>query len=456
MISRLALAKHLDARAITLAAPACSFLLAPTGPVVFAPSPPLLASVIMPKVLCFVIVFVTGLTNCLADDGSWDQWRGPRRDGSVASANWPTSLSESSLVQRWRVPLGESYSGPLIVGSRVFVTETVDKKLERVRALDRDTGKVLWQVEWEGAISVPFFAASNGSWIRATPAYSDGKLYVAGIRDVLVCLDAESGKEIWKVDFVKQFATSLPAFGFVCSPLVDGNSLYVQAGGAFVKLDKQTGNVIWKALDDGGGMNGSAFSSPYIATLAGQRQILVQTRTTLAGVDLDSGKELWSSKIEAYQGMNILTPTVFGDAVFTSSYGGKSLLIDITKDDTGWHAKERWTHKSEGYMSSPVIIDQHAYMHLRNQRILCLDLKTGEAKWTSTPFGKYWSMIASGDRILALDARGELIMLRANPEKFELLERRKLTEEQTWAHLAISDNQIAIRELNAISFFDWK
>ncbi len=410
----------------------------------------------MIRSLGLMLAWLVGSAACLADDALWDQWRGPNRDGQLREAQWPSSVSESSLVRRWQVPLGESYSGPLIVGKRVFVTETVDKKLERVRALNRDTGEELWQVEWEGAITVPFFAASNGSWIRATPAYSDGKLYVAGIRDVLVCLDAESGKEVWKVDFVKQFETSLPTFGFVCSPLIDGNFLYVQAGGAFVKLNKETGEVVWKSLEDGGGMNGSAFSSPYIATLAGQRQILVQTRTTLAGVDMDSGKELWSLKIEAYQGMNILTPTVFGDAVFTSSYGGKSLLIDITKDDAGWHAKERWSHKSEGYMSSPVIIDHYAYLHLRNQRFMCLDLKTGEAKWTSTPFGKYWSMIASGDRILALDARGELLLLRANPEKFELIERRKLTDQQTWAHLAVAGNQLAVRELNAVSFYDWK
>ncbi len=202
-----------------------------------------------------VLAVSVTLTSVQADETQWNQWRGPNRDGLLTSATWPSSLSESSLVQRWRVPLGESYSGPLIVGQQVFVTETVDKKLERVRALDRDTGKELWQVEWEGAMTVPFFAASNGSWIRATPAFSDGKLYVGGIRDVLVCLDAATGKEIWKLDFVKEFGSSLPTFGFVCSPLIDGNHVYVQAGGAFVKLDKQTGSVVWKSLADGGGMD---------------------------------------------------------------------------------------------------------------------------------------------------------------------------------------------------------
>ena len=82
------------------------------------------------------------------------------------------------------------------------------------------------------------------------------------MRDVLVCLDAASGKERWKVDFVEKFGTALPAFGFVCSPLVDDKAVYVQAAAAFVKLDKKTGEVLWRTLQDAGGMNGSAFSSP--------------------------------------------------------------------------------------------------------------------------------------------------------------------------------------------------
>ena len=156
----------------------------------------------------------------------------------------------------------------------VFTTETKNKNSEVVLALDRKTGKERWRAEWKGAMSVPFFAASNGSWIRSTPAYDGECLYVAGMRDVLVCLDAETGQENWRVDFVNQFKTPLPAFGFVCSPLVDETAVYVQAGASVVKLDKESGKVIWRALDDGGGMGGSAFSSPIFATLAGKRPTL--------------------------------------------------------------------------------------------------------------------------------------------------------------------------------------
>src|SRR5690606_26492859 len=152
----------------------------------------------------------------------WNQWRGPTRDGQVVAPPWPESLSGESLELAWRVPLGPSYSGPIVSESLVFTTETNDQKRETVRAFDRKTGKQLWEASWDGALSVPFFAKSNGDWIRSTPAYDGECLFVAGMRDTLTCLDAGSGEIRWRVDFVEKLGSALPAFGFVCSPLVDG------------------------------------------------------------------------------------------------------------------------------------------------------------------------------------------------------------------------------------------
>lgn len=388
---------------------------------------------------------------------TWPQWRGPTRDGRVAETSaWPDRLAGDSLAQSWRVSLGPSYSGPIVSETTVFATETIDEKREVVRALDRKTGKQHWEASWDGAMKVPFFAKSNGDWIRSTPAYDGESLFVAGMRDVLVCLDAETGEQRWLVDFVKVLGTAVPSFGFVCSPLVDGEHVYVQAGAAFCKLDKRNGKIRWRTLKDDGGMFGSAFSSPRLATLAGRRQLLVQTREKLAGVDLDTGEELWSRQIPAFRGMNILTPTVNGDAVFTSAYGGKSFLFDVKMENGSASLAEAWTNKVSGYMSTPVVIDGHVYLHLQNQRFTCLDLASGKSRWTSKPFGKYWSLVANGDRILALDERGELLLIRANPEKFELLDSRKVSDAPTWAHLAVCGDEVFIRELEAMSVFRWK
>jgi outer membrane protein assembly factor BamB len=386
----------------------------------------------------------------------WNQWRGPTRDGLVPGSNWPTSLSEKNLTPLWRVELDSSYSGPIVSESAVFVTGTAEKKTEVVCALDRKTGKELWRVQWPGALSVPFFAASNGSWIRSTPAFDGDSLFVAGMRDVLVSLNAQTGKEQWRVDFVEEFKSPLPAFGCVSSPLLDGDSLYVQAGASLVKLEKQTGKVVWRVLKEDGGMMGSAFSSPFMATLAGQRQLLVQTREKLVGVNPMTGDVLWEQKVPSFRGMNILTPVVFGDGIFTSSYQNKSWLFNITKSEESFQIKEAWNENSQGYMSTPVVIEGHAYLHLQNQRFTCINLKTGERTWTSTPYGKYSSLVAQKDLILALDQKGELLLLKANPKEFELVGRQKVSDQDTWAHLAVCGDEVFVRELNGLSVFRWK
>ncbi len=387
---------------------------------------------------------------------TWPQWRGPNRDGTILAPAWPEKLDEQHLRRRWKIDLGPSYSGPIVTPDRVFTTETREGQAEVVRAFDRVTGREIWKAEWEGAIKVPFFARANGDWIRSTPAWDGDALYVAGMRDVLVCLDGQSGSVRWRHDFPKEDRTEVPTFGFVCSPLVDGDSVYVQAGEGLACLDKKAGTVRWRTLHDGGGMNGSAFSSPIIATLAERRQLVVQTRTRLAGVDPGDGSELWSVPVEAFRGMNILTPLVVSsNRVFTSTYGGKTQAFDITRETNTFKAVPAWSYKAQGYMTSPVLIDGHAYLHLKNQRALCIDTTTGAEKWTSSEgFGKYWSLVANRDRILALDERGVLLLLNANPTRLEILSRRKLADD-SWAHVAVAGQEIFIRELNALTAYDW-
>ena len=386
----------------------------------------------------------------------WPQWRGPSRDGQIQADPWPTGLADSHLERVWRVELGPSYSGPIVAEDRVFVTETEGEKTEVMRALGPREWAALVGIAVGRRLKVPFFAASNGDWIRATPTYDGERLYVAGMRDVLACLDAATGKDVWRLDFVKQLSTPLPDFGFVSSPLVSGDYLYVQAGSSFAKLDKRQGSIVWRTLQDNGGMLGSAFSSPFPTQLHSKPVILVQTRSLLAGVDPESGTVFWQQEIPAFRGMNILTPTVVNDSVFTSSYGGRSFSYRVSHEDGRWSAQEQWSNKVQGYMSSPVVIDGHIYLHLKNQRFTCIEAATGKECWTTTPFGKYWSLVANGSQILALDERGELLLIRANPEKFELLDRRMVSEQPTWAHLAVCGHEVFVRELKAISAYRWQ
>ena len=389
---------------------------------------------------------------------TWLQWRGPTRDGQFYGPSWPEKVSADRLEEAWRVRLAESYSGPIVTEKYVLTTETRDRENEVVYCFNRENGSEMWQLQWPGAMKVPFFAASNGSWIRSTPATDGQTLFVGGIRDVLVAIDIETGKEKWRVDFKEAFGTKLPSFGMVCSPLVQGDYVYVQAGASFVKLQKSDGSVVWRTAVDAGGMYGSAFSSPVISTFAETNIVFVQTRQALKIINDETGEELGSRDIEAFRGMNILTPTVVGDAVFTSAHSGRGELLKIANADGRLDLEREWENrKLEAYMSSPVVIGDHGYLLLKSQRLCCFDLSTGEVAWRSgKKFGKYWSMVTSGDRILALDERGDLFMIKANPNELEILDQRKLSQSPAWAHLAPAGKELFIRELDSLVAYRWK
>ena len=124
-------------------------------------------------------------------------------------------------------------------------------------------------------------------------------------------------------------------------------------------------------------------------------------------------------------------------------------------------AEPAWRNKVQGYMSSPIIRGGHAYVHLRNQRFASLDLATGKEDWITEPFGKYWSLVAQGDRLLALDETGDLRLVRATPEKFELLGEAKVSQRESWAHLAVTAGpdgvtELWIRDISGITAWRWK
>jgi outer membrane protein assembly factor BamB len=106
-------------------------------------------------------------------------------------------------------------------------------------------------------------------------------------------------------------------------------------------------------------------------------------------------------------------------------------------------------------MSSPVVVGENIYLHQKGQRFTCLSVEDGSIRWTSEPYGKYWSMIHNGDKILALDETGDLLLIRANPERLEILDKVKVGN-NAWAHVALHQGKLIVRDLNALKVFDWK
>ncbi|MDG2170183.1 MAG: PQQ-like beta-propeller repeat protein [Opitutales bacterium] len=388
----------------------------------------------------------------------WSQWRGSDRTSTLQQPPWPANLSDDFLNEQWTVKLNEGYSSPILTEHIVFSVETHDKKEEIFRAFDRHTGEELWSYAVDGTVKVPFFASKNGSWARATPVTDGEHVYFLTMSDILTCLEVDTGKLAWQVDLKQREDTKAPTFGGVSSPMIDGDFLYIQGGHAAAKLDKQSSKNVWRVLEDKRGMFGGSFSSPIIATLHGIRQFVVQTRSTLAGVDLQTGGILWSTPVEASRGMNILTPVIANNRVFTASYGGGSFCYEIGYEGGKFEVKMAWQNKKlEGYMTTPVTVENFIYHQARDKKLYCLDFETGEVQWVSDQaFGQYWSMVVNGGQILALDQKGTLILFKANATSFEIQDQRKISKDPTWAHLAVSGEQLFVRGLKHMSAYKWE
>lgn len=398
------------------------------------------------------ILVVFSACHCaIAEPGNWSQWRGDYRNGQLTENALPETL-QGRVELAWEKPHGPSYSGPVVFKGLLYTTETVDKKFEKVTAYDLADGSVVWTAQWEGSMAVPFFAAANGDWIRATPACSKDGLVVVGMRDVIVCLDPKTGAEKWSVNFPEAMGSPLPMFGASCSPLIDGDSVYMQSGGATVRLSMADGSVVWQTLANATSSSPGAFSSPIIATIAGTRQLLVQTRLEMCGVDLETGSVLWSQPIEAYRGMNILTPLPIGDRIFTSAHSGKAQLFEVSHRGDNWSVNEVWQQKQQAYMSSPVYVNGRIYLHLKNERMTALDAGTGDATFTTRPVGKYASMISDGQRILALTEGGKLMLLDGGTSDYALIDEMQVAD-NAWAHVAIAGDYLVVRDLKALKVF---
>src|SRR5262245_57939456 len=122
-----------------------------------------------------------------ADD--WPQWMGPNRDAVWAETGIVDRLPEGGPKVLWRTPIAGGYSGPAVVGNRVFVADYVTKGdikkenfvratytgVERVLCFSADKGELLWKHEYPCTYKISYPGGP-----RCTPAVRDGKVYALG------------------------------------------------------------------------------------------------------------------------------------------------------------------------------------------------------------------------------------------------------------------------------------
>ncbi|HVJ80269.1 MAG TPA: PQQ-binding-like beta-propeller repeat protein [Planctomycetia bacterium] len=308
----------------------------------------------------------------------WPQWRGPNRDGKVAGVAAPSAWPKE-FPKKWTVKVGDGVATPALVGDRLYVIGREGGD-EVVRCLAVADGKEIWAEKYpQKGASGP---AGGFAGPRSSPVVSMGRVVTLGCSGTLSCFDAGSGKLAWRKT---DYSDKLPRFSTSSSPIIIDGRVIVQLGGensgAVVAYNLSDGAESWKYSGDG-----TTYSSPVFASLAGSDAIIALGSSKLVGLDASSGKELWSAPFKT--GYNACTPVVHGDLVIVS--GGErgaqpfTKAFKVEKSGAGLAAKEAWTNKELGVQyNTPVVHKDRVYGLSARDVFFCLDLATGKTLWTA-------------------------------------------------------------------------
>jgi outer membrane protein assembly factor BamB len=375
---------------------------------------------------CFLLPFANAV--------DWPQWRGINRDGISSEKISPANWGKEGPKQLWRKEVGTGASSVAVSAGRLY---TVGNKgnVDVVYCLNAATGAEIWRHSYQQALDARQFEGGPAG----TPTVDGDRVYTLSHEGDLFCLSAASGKVLWSKNLQRDFGGIRQSWGYSGSPLVYGNLVILDAGGpgaSTVALDKTTGAVKWKAGSDGAG-----YSSPVAFDLAGTRCVALFKGDALVGLNAANGQELWRYRWETHADINAATPIVSGDKIFiTSGYGTGCALLQVRSGKV----TEIWRNKNmRSQLASPVLVKGYIYGidgNVGGGELRCLELGNGEIKWRQNIGGG--TLIAAGGYLLALSERGELIVVEASPTNYREVARAQVLGGHCWVAPAVADGKI--------------
>lgn len=373
----------------------------------------------------------------------WNQWRGANRNALVsnfsAPANWP-----KSLTQKWKVPVGASYSSPVVWQNRVYMHTRRDEQ-EVVSCMDLQTGKALWSQTYDAPFAKNQYARQMGKGPYSTPVLHAGRLYTLGVTAILSCFDGKTGALKWRKDYSQSVDTSKLFCGTAMSPVIEKGSVIVHVGddrkGWVIAFDAASGKELWKWEGDGPG-----YASPIIVELEGARQFVTLTDKSLVSLAADSGKLLWKFPHPDEWNENIITPVLYQNSLIISGVRQGTRAIKVTRAGGQWQASMLWHNaKVAMYMSSPVLDGDYLYglSALRKGQYFCLDVRSGATLWTTE--GREATNAAflhTKNFLFLLTDNAELIVAAKSVKGFEALARYTVADSPTWSVPVLLGNQL--------------
>lgn len=397
-----------------------------------------------------LLMLLSSSISLISTAQDWPQWRGINRDSKVtgfkAPETWPAELK-----QEWKVTVGFGDATPVLVANKIYLNTRLGDQ-EAVLCLDAATGKELWKNQYlSTAVTGP---AGSHPGPRSTPAVADGKVVTFGASAILSCFDATSGKLLWRRD---NPTNTVPQFFTGMSPLIVDNMCIAHVGtkdkGELLALELNTGKEIWKWTGDG-----PAYASPSIMMFAGKKHLIVQTEKNLIGFNLADGKLLWQVATPVQQRYyNCVSPYIDGQTVYLTGQGTGMKAIKIEKTGNDYVTKEIWNNQAVGAKwNTPVLKDGFLYGFTDQKRIYCINAATGQSAWTDEAVhNDFATIVDCGSVIIGLPSTANLIIFKPVSTAYTEVKKYKVSETAVYSYPVVSGNKIYIKDAETLMMYSF-
>ena len=381
----------------------------------------------------------------------WTTFRGPAADGIYYEQEILTDWPKGGPNLLWRKLIGGGHSSFAIANGLVFTIEQQDVN-EMVSAFYIQDGTVKWTHEYNAKFEEYF----GGIGPRSTPVWNNGRLFSIGAKGHLNCLEAKSGKLLWKKNLITENNVEVPNWGVSGSPFVYQNTVIVVPGGdsgnAIVALDVKTGKKVWSTFN---GMQ--VYSTPVIMSILDSEQLIVPLMDKLVSINPINGKLYWSHPWKIFvNNSNISQPVRLADDIIliSAGYGTGAEAFRVISNGDSMRTLTLWKSKSlKTKFSSPILWQDHIY-GLNENQLVCLDSKDGLLKWRGAKYG-YGQIIAASGHLIILRDNGNLALVEMNPDRFvEKANFKALKGGRTWNTPALAHGLLFVRNSYEMACYD--
>jgi len=387
----------------------------------------------MNSVSRFCVLAVCMMTSAaFADD--WPNWRGPRHDGISTEKGFKTTWTEAPKML-WEHPIGSAFSAFSVVGTKAYTCGT-RAKMQVLYCFGVDVGKPIWEVPFEKELK----ERQGGDGTRSTPTVNDGRVYVFGAHGLLLCVDAETGKEIWKHQY-----NNKPHWAYSGSVLIEGDLAIVSPGksdGALLALDKKTGKVVWTCGDEPAG-----YTTPYPFTFEGKRYVTVLMAKSAIIAEVATGKKVCSIPWTTDYDVNASALIYHEGHLFISTgYNTGAGLYKLAMEGDQIKATRLWFSKVLlTKFTSCVLADGTLYAGDQGA-IKCVDFMTGKQIWQERRYPNA-SVLLANDQMIIFTEDGALMIAKASRDGLKPTAKAEILNGRCWTIATLSNGKLFVRNL---------